>query len=491
MSVSRWAADVARTEPGRPAIIDRGVTITYGELEMRSLTLAQRLRAAGYGKGSRIATLSGATADQVVLLFACAKIGAALVPLSWRLTREDLERQLDLSEPDLLVVEDEFSRMLPTKELAMPVAGFASGGVESQVPGSWRPADAGEAAPTDPLLMVFTSGSSGATKAVVLSQAACGWANLALMRAVPLRSDDVVLQVLPQFHVAGWNVQPLAAWWSGATVVLERTFDAGRALALIERYGVTAMMGVPATYRAMAEHMDLAHRDLSSLRVPIVGGGLLDQRTSDRIAQVAARPLQGYGLTEAGPNVSLDATGSHGDSVGRPYPGVDVALLIDGSVVTGPGRGELLVSSPALFDGYYANVEATAAALFDGWLRTGDLVEIDQAGDIRIIDRLKDVVRSGGETIAPLEVERALLAHEGIRDAAVAGVPSADWGERVVAWIVADDALSDDEILDFLDGRLARFKHPRQLVRVSAIPKTVSGKALRRVLVSAFEGAQQ
>ena len=486
LTLGRWPSDTARTDPGRIAIIDRGVTVTYGELEARSGALAERMREAGFGVGTRVATLSGATADQVVLLFACAKIGAVLVPLSWRLTARELRAQLAVCTPALLVIEDEFSRLARAASETVEIALLGSAGIERAIPALDEVAEQRPAVDDDALLMIFTSGSSGEPKAVVLTHANCAWTNISLLRANPMGPDDVVLQVLPQFHVAGWNVQPLLAWWTGATVVLERTFDPGRALALIERHSVTTMMGVPTVYRDLVEHPDFFSRDLTSLTTPVVGGGVLDPETLARLHARGVQPMQGYGLTEAGPNVTIDTDGCHGTDVGKPYPGVDLALLIDGRIEIGPGTGELLVRTPAVFAGYFGNPAATEAAMHDGWLRTGDLVQRRADGSVRILDRLKDIVRSGSETIAPLEVEQALLSHPRIRDAAVAGVPSERWGERLVAWIVTETEVDDDEIAEHLAPQLARFKLPKEIVRVRAIPKTSSGKVLRRQLVAGF-----
>ncbi|WP_347754217.1 AMP-binding protein [Agrococcus sp. ProA11] len=491
LTLGRWTTDRAATDSARPAIVDRGVVVSYGELEARATSLAHALGEAGHGRGSRIATITGSTADQVVLLFACAKAGAMLVPLSWRLTAAELAAQLTIADPSLLLVEDDHR---PVAEAALaqradhriPITMLGAAGVEHQVPEAARPLGHGSPADDDGLLMLFTSGTTSAPKAVVLTHANCAWANLALSRATPLTPEDVVLQVLPQHHVAGWNVQPLLAWWVGARVVLERTFDAGRALALIERHRVTATMGVPTTFRALIQHPDFAARDLSSIRTAVVGGGMLDPRAAEQLQQRGMRVQQGYGLTEAAPNVTLCHDDSDAGTVGRAYPHVDLALLIDDRVVHGPGAGELLVRGPAVFPGYFRDPEATAAAMHGSWLRTGDLVARDAAGRIRIVDRVKDIVRSGGESIAPIEVELALLDHPAVHDAAVAGVPSERWGEALVAWVVLAEPVADAALRAHLDGRLADFKHPKRFLVVDEIPRTSSGKPLRRALTAAF-----
>lgn len=487
LALDRWITPHAEATPARPAILDRGVMLDYGELESRAVHLAEALGRAGHGRGARIATVTGSTADQVVLLLACAKAGAMLVPLSWRLTAGELAQQLRIADPSLLLVEEDH---MPVAEDArerlgedlLPSTTLGAQGVEAQVPAARTPLAAAPPRPEDGLLMLFTSGTTAAPKAVVLTQANCVWVNRSLQGAAPLRRADVVLQVLPQHHVAGWNIQPLLAWHLGALVVLERTFDAGRALALVERHRATATMGVPTIYRALLQHPDIATRDLSSLRTAIVGGGMLDSRALDELAAHGITLRQGYGLTEAAPNVTMAQDPSDAGTAGRAYPHVELALLVDGERRDGPGTGELLVRSPAVFPGYFRDAEATAQTMHEDWLRTGDLVELDEEGRVRIVDRVKDIVRSGAESIAPIEVELALLEHPSILEAAVAGIPSERWGEELVAWLVLAHALDEEEIRSHLETRLAGFKHPKQIVVVDSIPRTSSGKPLRRAL---------
>ena len=253
-------------------------------------------------------------------------------------------------------------------------------------------------------------------KGAVLTHANCFWTNLSFDRTSGLGERDVVLQVLPQFHVGGWNVQPLLAWWKGARVVLEPSFDAGRALELIEERGVTTVMGVPATYLLLAEHTAFATADLSSLRLAVVGGAPMPESLLETWLDRGVEIVQGYGLTEAAPNVLClpveDAVRKLGWA-GRPYPHVECALRDPGSgqLLDGPAEGELVVRGPNVFAGYWRNPAATAEAFADGWLLTGDIAERDAEGTYRIVGRLKELVISGGENVYPAEVEAVLHAH--------------------------------------------------------------------------------
>jgi fatty-acyl-CoA synthase len=310
----------------------------------------------------------------------------------------------------------------------------------------------------------------------LLTHANCFWTNLSLDLVTPMAEDDVVLQVLPQFHCGGWNVQPLLAWWKGACVVLERGFDAGRVLDLIERKRVTTLMGVPAIYLFLAQHPRFAEADLSSLRRAVVGGAPMPESLLETWAARGITVVQGYGLTEAAPNVLClppeDAARKLGFA-GKPYPFVDVALS---------DEGELLVAGPNVFPGYWRNAEATNAAFTpDGLLRTGDVAEMDGEGFYRIKGRLKEMYISGGENVYPAEVEAVLHEHPDVSDAAVVGVPDERWGEVGAAYVVAD-RVSVDELLAWCEARLARFKVPKSIDLVDEIPRNGMGKVQKQEL---------
>ena len=498
-TLGRWTRDRARVRPDHVAVVDRGVELTYGELERRAAALTDRLREAGYRRGDRIATLTGNTADHVVLFFACAKAGLVLVPLSWRLTPGELGRLLEHADPALLLAEEEFAT---TADLALarvaapvPLAGLGETGVEDTVPAPWRPvettpADGIPPRDGDPLLMVFTSGSSGAPKAAVLTHRTCYWTNLSLSRTVGLDEDDVVLAVLPQFHAGGWNIQPLLAWWQGATVVLERTFDPGRTLRLIGERGVTTMMAVPTQYLLMSEHRDFGRTDFSRMCSAVVGGAPMPASLLRTFHARGVALTQGYGLTEAGPNVLCvpprDAHGRIGYA-GRPYPHVDVALAdtVTGAHLSGPGTGELLVRGPGMFAGYFRDEEATAAIFRDGWLATGDVATREADGYLRIVDRLKNIYISGGENVSPAEVEDVLRGHPAVADVAVAGVPDDRWGEVGVALVVPRRGVPGDatDVLAHARRHLASYKVPVHVEPVAALPTIGIGKLSRpRVL---------
>jgi fatty-acyl-CoA synthase len=347
----------------------------------------------------------------------------------------------------------------------------------------------------DPLLMIFTSGTEGASKAAVLTHANCFWTNLSLSRTLDMTSTDVVLAVLPQFHVGGWNIQPLLAWWAGATVVLERGFEPGRVLQLIAERRVTMLMGVPTQYLMLAEHPDFAQSDLSSLRHAVVGGAPMPAPLLRIWHRRGVALSQGYGLTEASPNVlclaNEDAERMVGYS-GKAYPHVAVAVAdpVTGEVLDGAATGELLVAGPGVFAGYFRDPAATAAVLAGGWLHTGDLVERDADGYIRVVDRLKDIYISGGENVAPAEVEAVLLAHPAVAQAAVVGVQDERWGETGAAFVVvrAGMATDEQELLEHCAAQLSAVKVPATISMVGTLPRTALNKVLRARLRQELAG---
>jgi len=489
-TVGRWLMDRAARSPERIAIDDRGVTTDYATLAARSAALADALRDAGYGPGDRIATVSGNSTDHVVAFFACAVAGIAFVPLSWRLTPRELADVLTRSDPALVLVEDEYEALagaaLRIAERMPPTAVLGTTGVEASIPPGPRARTRRSVRDDDPLLIIFTSGSEAAPKGVVLTHANCFWNNLALAQALPLTKDDVVLAMLPQFHVAAWNCQPLLAWWVGATVVLERSFQPARVLQLIADRGITAMMGVPTQYAMLAAERDAASSDTSSLRLALVGGATMPVELQRTWAQRGLPLTQGYGLTEAGPNVlhlpAAEAAAAPG-AVGRPYPHVSVRVVdpATGLTLEGEATGELWVRGPSVFAGFLGDDAATARAMSGEWLRSGDLVSRDADGVYRVVDRIKDIYISGGENVAPAEVEYALCLHPLVAAAAVVGVPDDVWGERGIAFVVpaSGAALSADEVLAHARRNLAAFKIPVHIEFVDELPRSTIEKLAR------------
>jgi fatty-acyl-CoA synthase len=458
-TLDHWIRDRARTTPDRAAIDYGGEVTTYAELDARSDELARDL-----AHGEVVSTLTGNSPEHVALFFACAKAGAILHPISWRLAPAEIAYQLDDAGSSRFVVEDSYREL---GDAALQLV---------QVSDTETVSDTSSPSDDDGLLLIYTSGTTGKPKGALLTHANCFWTNLSFDLATGIGGDDVVLACLPQFHCGGWNVQPLLGWWKGARVVIERAFDAGRALELIEGRRVTTMMGVPANYLFMAQHPRFAEADLSSLRRCVVGGAPMPVPLIEEWRERGVEIVQGYGLTEAAPNVLClppeDAMRKIG-SAGKPYPYVEVDV--------GEG-GELLVRGPNVFPGYWRNPEATAETLRDGWLHTGDVVERDEEGYFFVKGRLKEMFISGGENVYPAEIESVLHEHPRVRDAAVVGVPDDRWGEVGAAYVVLDEAVTEEELLEFCRARLARFKVPKSVHVVDELPRNSMGKIQKSAL---------
>jgi fatty-acyl-CoA synthase len=488
LTIGRWLTDRAAITPDRIAIDFGDRLISYRELGDAAARRAARFTASGLKPGDRVATLARNCPEQVETFFGCALSGLIMVPLNWRLTPAELAYQLSDAEPALLLAEPSLQELAdaaskqanqPPSRDAVPAEGHAG-------------PDAGGPADDDPLLILYTSGTTGRPKGAVLTHANCFWTNLSLDRNGGISGDDVVLQVLPQCHVGGWNVQPLLAWWKGARVILERSFDPDRVLDLIAAKRITTMMGVPTNYQMLAQHERFATADLSSLRMVVVGGAPMPLSLLETWMARGVTVLQGYGLTEAAPNVlcvppeyARDKVGS----AGRPYPHVRVALRdpARGEIVPGPGIGEILVSGPNVFAGYWRNPGATATAVTAGWLATGDVAERDADGWYWIRGRLKDMYISGGENVYPAEVEQVLAAHEAVAEAVVLGVPDERWGESGLAFVVfrSGQELPAAELAAFCRARLAAYKVPRQFRFVAELPRLTNGKVDKLALAQA------
>jgi fatty-acyl-CoA synthase len=456
LTIDRIIRDRARITPGRVAIQEAGRTWTYAELDERSDELAR-----GLSHGERVSTLTGNTGEHVALMFACAKAGAMLHPISWRLAAAEVAYQLDDAEPSVFLVEEAY------RELGEAALALSSVRPAREVPDRASPASPRDG---DPLLLIYTSGTTGKPKGALLTHANCFWTNLSFDLATGVRPDDVILQVLPQFHCGGWNVQSILAWWKGARLVLERGFEPARALDLIERERITTMMGVPANYLFMAQEPRFVAADLASLRLAVVGGAPMPEILLETWSERGVDIVQGYGLTEAAPNVLCLSPGDarrKAGWAGKPYPYVECDLSED---------GELLVRGPNVFTGYWRNDDATAGAFHDGWLLTGDVAERDAEGNYRILGRLKDMIVSGGENVYPAEIESVLHEHPAVSDAAVVGVPDERWGEVCAAFVVLSAPVSDDELREYCLAHLARFKVPKSFHAVAELPRNSIGK---------------
>ncbi|MFF8811962.1 long-chain-fatty-acid--CoA ligase [Streptomyces pactum] len=509
-TVAGAAARHARVRPDRVAVECEGRTVSFRRLHLRSNRTAHALLAAGVGPGTRVAHLAADSEHTYDLLLACAKTGAVLVPVDPRLAPGEIGHVLRDSGCELLFVAPELRPVVERLRPAPPrlrtlvtVDASAPGGGpfrtwQAELPDIDPPAVVD---PGLPLAQLYTSGTTGAPKGVVLSRRSF-WAVHDLLARHRLdwldwREDDRSLGVLPVHHVGGpwWFLQGFRV---GATLVLARGFDARRILGLIRSGGVSVALLVPSMLQILLDEPAVTPADFRGLRKVVYGGAPIPEPLLTRCLEVMGCAFaQIYGLTETCasavclPPEDHVPGGPRLSAAGRPYPGVVVQAVDERGRPLPDGEvGELRISTPAVMEGYWRRPAATAEALVDGWLYTGDAGRVDADGYVYIQDRIKDMVLVAGENVYPAEVEHALRGHPSVADAAVTGVPDRLRGERVHAWVVPGPGghPSPRELREFLRHRLADYKVPTTYGFVAELPRTASGKVLRRALRDRHRG---
>jgi fatty-acyl-CoA synthase len=477
--------NAARAVPDRLAVALDGETLTFQQIERESNRLARALAGRGITVGDRVAVWSGTNLGVVPLFAALAKLGAVFAPLNALVSAEEVSGTVRLARPSLLIVDAD--RATAGTELASQL-GIPFADIPTLRESAATEDDNDVASPslreTDPHVLFFTSGSTGNPKGVVISH------RVNFLRSHPgsqLEPRGPMVCPYPLFHMGAWTIA-LQQWQARDRVVFLANADAASICAAVERHQATRINGVPAVWRRILDYVaEGGAHDLSSIRLADTGTSAtpldLLEAIESLFPQAVVRVF--YGSTEAGNVAALE----HADirhkpgSCGVPSPSSEVRL---------DPEGELLVRGPLLFDGYFGDPEATAAALVDGWYRTGDLAEMDDTGHLSIVGRAGDMIRSGGENVVPGEVEAALADHPSVADVAVVGVPDVQWGDEVCAVIVlrpgaAVPGLS--ELRAHCTGRIASFKQPRRLVVADSIPRTASTQQIqRRILVAAVVG---
>jgi len=481
--------------PDKPAVVFDGSTLTYRALEERIAKAAQALKAElGVGRGDRVAILSLNHPDYLVLLYACARLGAILVPLNWRLAVAEQVFILSDAAAKVVVLQEAFAALLPQLAAALPQArpvgldfaperGLAFDALFAAARGDGRNPHTDM---TCPLLTVYTSGTTGRPKGAVLRQEALFWNAVMSQHMHALTSDDHVLTVLPFFHVGGLNIQTTPALQHGATVTIHERFAPDLTLATIAAERPTLTVLVPATMQAVLEHPAWPTTDLSSLKAIATGSTIVPPALIDRFTARGVPVLQVYGSTETCPISIYTRLG--GDLSRRGSTGLP-GLVCEAAVVDDDGRelppdapGEIVVRGPNVFFEYWGNAQATREALNDGWYRTGDIGSRDADGYFWVHDRKKNMIISGGENIYPAEIERVLLGHDDVADVGVVGRPDPKWDEVPLAFVVRragctteEDALRA-ELTAHVLKHLARFKLPREFIFVDDLPRTALGK---------------
>ncbi|GAC1534454.1 MAG: long-chain fatty acid--CoA ligase [Herpetosiphon sp.] len=499
MYIGDWLGKRAVLTPQRLALVDdtTGFRYTYQQLNERANRLGWALRhRLGIVKGDRVAILARNRVEYLDALFATGKLGAILVPLNWRLTAPELRTMLCDCKPRIVIAAPEFLPALGQEHL-FGVLVLGAAGHEPEAPWGGYDALLAEASPgavtedvdlEDPHLILYTSGTTGCSKGAILPHRVMAWNSLNTNISWELRSDDVGVLHTPLFHTGGINVLTLPILHAGGTMVLMGDWNAARCLELIEQERVTVFFAVPTMFQGLRDAPDFDRTDFSSVRFFISGGAACPVPLIRDFQRRGVPFRQGYGLTEASVNCfSLhpdDAVRKAG-SVGRPIFHLDARVVnLAGSDVMAGETGELWLRGPTVFAGYWNNAAATAATLQHGWLRTGDLVRVDDEGYYFIVDRIKDMFISGGENVYPSEVEQVLHRHPAVLECSVVAMPDPQWGEVGWAAVVKEPGveLGAETLLEHCKTSLARYKLPKVIHFVAVLPRNAAGKVIKAEL---------
>jgi fatty-acyl-CoA synthase len=473
--VRKWAA----IQGDAAAVTFDGETVTWSELDRRVDVLAARLDTLGVTAGDRVGCFMPNCIEFLVTMHAASRIGAIFVPMNTRYTATELEFATRHAGLAVLAVDESFADVVADASLALPTL--------------WRtdlPADGprwDRESPTDwddDGFLLFTSGSTGTPRAVLHSQAAFLWTSMDPVLIHRYSREDIMVSPLPLCFTGGLNVATALAH-CGGELVLIGAFDADTAFDLIESRQATLFHGVPVMCQRLLDHPRWARADLSSLRLARTGAAPVSSGLMQGWLERGIPLTQGYGSTEsAGSGFTLPAEDAHRfGKCGRASVYAEVRIVSPSTSESVPvGEvGEVVLRGPQVMRGYWREPEATAAAVRDGWLWTGDLAFVDEQGFYEITGRSKDLIITGGLNVYPAEVEHVLRGAPGVDDAAVVGLPSERWGEEVVAVLVAPAGSLDlDQVLAFARTMLADYKCPKSfVVRDDPLPRTASGKILK------------
>ncbi len=506
ISLGGWFAARAIRSASRRALTFEERTWTYGQLIERVDRLAAGFRELGVCHGDRIGYLGTNHPALLETMLAASRLGAIFVPLNFRLTGRELSVIVRDAGLHTFVVGGAHQPVIDEVRDQLPVhcyvgvegAGAGWHAFESIVDRSSRLPYPDSVTADEVAVLMYTSGTTGQPKGVMLTHANLWWNNTNLMHLYDVLADDVTLVASPLFHIAGLNVTIPTTWRRGGEVVLHRTFDPQAALDDISRYRISTLFGAPAMFQVMSRLPTFEAADLSSVRMAICGGAAVPEALIRLFRKRGISMLNGYGLTETAPSAAfltaeyaLTKLGSIGQA---PLLSEIKIADRDGITVTEPQvTGEICARGPNVTKGYWNQPEATAAAIdADGWFHTGDVGYLDSDGFLFIVDRIKDMVVTGGENVSSVEVENVLLEHPSVMDAAIIGLPDQRWGEAVSAIVALNpgQALTLEELREFAGHSLARYKIPTKLFMVPTLPRNPAGKVSKIELRKEFRAAQ-
>jgi fatty-acyl-CoA synthase len=497
-AVYDWIAHHAHRRPGTLAIHDLQTArkFTYADLHARTDRLAVALLALGVGRRDRVALLAPNCAEYFEVQFACARLGAIMLPLNWRLTVPELDYILGDSTPKLLIHDRSFAQQAAAlSKNRLEIDHDKPDSAYERALAKAGPAPAPVPLTHDDVGMVmYTSGTTGHPKGAIITHGMVFWNCVNLGIPALITPETVQLVVLPLFHTGGLNCYANPVLHAGGTILVMRVFDPGLALDYLSdpALGITHFFAVPAPYQFMMQHPKFQGADLSRLRIAGVGGAPCALAILETWSARGVPLVQGWGMTETSPaGTMLDAADAirKVGSAGKALMHTAIRIVDDeGNDVAPGGIGELLIKGSNITPGYWNKPEATKNSFTGEWLHTGDAARLDEEGFVYIVDRWKDMYISGGENVYPAEVENVLFQLPQVADAAIIGVPNERWGEVGMAIIVrkSDQALEESDIIRHCLSRLAKFKVPQSVAFVDALPRNATGKVLKRELRAQF-----
>jgi fatty-acyl-CoA synthase len=474
----------ARLTPGKQALVEvsSGRRFTYADLNRRAAHMAHLWTAeCGLSPGDRIGILAENRVEYVDAFFAAGKSGVVLVPLGTRLTAGELAALIDDAGLRVVLYSRRWAQLKEQVEGSMSWVDLDTLDLDREIDFVPHPC-----APEDLWCLLYTSGTTGKPKGVMLPHRMVIWNGYNTVASWQLREDDIAPIFTPMYHAGGLAVFLTPMFVIGGSVVLHDRFEASEVWRSIERERATIVFGVPTIFKMMQEAPEFATVDLSSVRWSISGGAPLPRYLIDQYGERGVVFKQGYGLTEAGVNcfaMTSEEAARKAGSIGKPMLFAETRVCdANGQTLGAEETGELWLRGPHVSRGFWKQPEATAAALTaDGWLRTGDLAHCDVDGFYYIDGRINDMFISGGLNIYPAEIENVLMQCPALQEAAVLGIPDAIWGEVGAAFVVARAGASPSpgEIAHFLEARLARYKLPRQYHFLETLPRTAYGKIIK------------
>ena len=504
-NVSDWIGYHARVTPEKCATIDLASSRrqTYAQMHYRVGCVAGMLNAYGIKKGDRVAFFAVNSSDILDIIFACWRMGAVCLALNYRLTANELKFIIDDSQPKILFYDHEFPKVITELQSSVQIDHWVEfdglGGVSTFEKGIASASAITNMVPqdyNDQCMLMYSSGTTGRPKGIIITH---GMMFFSALNGVPLSrltSEAVCLTLMPIFHIGGLNVSCCPVIHMGATTVIMRYFDPELTLDVINdsQLGVNHLFAVPAAYNAMSAHPKAQTTDFSRIVTAIAGAETVPPALIKWWYDNGIVLQEGYGQTESAASATLlprENVPKMAGSAGQGLMHTEIVIVSsDGTPALANHPGEIWMRGPTITPGYWNNSKATKASFHGDWFKSGDVGRMDQNGFLFIEDRLTDMYISGGENIYPAEIENTLYEMPSIREVAVVGVPDSEWGEVGCAVIVLKDGVdfSKKQVEEYLENRLAKFKHPKHFVIQKLLPRGATGKVLKYELRELFAG---